>query len=156
MLRENHINREIKSSSSKFSYTDVISDMKILSVVISLYIYHMPSQGEQYSEFFRLFWGLHTRWGTAYFQAINIPCVVSCWVPQHHTHTRDKECFKVSLRTWQVHDVGWLLVLHGCLGWDNWQEWLVVRYIASDAYMIPFYFERINVSPSLWWNPCLP
>ena len=40
MIRENHINREINSSISQFSYTDVMNNMNILEVVTPTSIYH--------------------------------------------------------------------------------------------------------------------
>ena len=39
MLREKNVNRESKSRSSQFSYTDIVN-MKVLAVVIPLFIYH--------------------------------------------------------------------------------------------------------------------
>ena len=39
VLTENHINREIKTWSSQFSYTDVMNNMKLLEVLTTPSIY---------------------------------------------------------------------------------------------------------------------
>ena len=46
-------------------------------------------------------------------QTRSLPYFVSYRLPQRHNHTRDKQCFKGSLKTWRVCEVGGLLVMYG-------------------------------------------
>ena len=50
----------------------------------------MTLQGEQCSEFFRVFLELLARGSAEDEQARDLPCFASRWVPQQHPHTRDK------------------------------------------------------------------
>ena len=43
VLREKHINRVSKTTSSLFSYTDVMNNMKLLAVVTPPSIYHIEN-----------------------------------------------------------------------------------------------------------------
>ena len=61
--------------------------------------HYIPSQGEQSSEFFRVFSELH-RVCVEYYQARAFACFVSCWVPQRHPHPREEKVSKESLRHW--------------------------------------------------------
>ena len=57
------------------------------------------SQSEK-SGLFHLFLEIHTIGGVEDEKAIDLPCFVSCWVPQHHPHPIEKQGFKGSIRPW--------------------------------------------------------
>ena len=78
---------------------------------------YMSLKGKQSSELFHVFSELHKIVVVEYEQERSLPSFFSCYVPQHRLYSRYKQDFKISLKPWRVHEVGWLLVIYGLLGW---------------------------------------
>ena len=70
-------------------------------------------KANNFNNYFAFFLELHKIVAVEDDQTRSLPYFVSYRLPQRHNHTRDKQCFKGSLKTWRVCEVGGLLVMYG-------------------------------------------